>query len=339
MDPKPIVSFKKVGRLRGRGGMRRGQGRETKDSDNEESQKKDSSSEDETKVVRGKRAGEKLTRGVKESTKTKKPKRDDSDSDNSDDSDNGREAGSLSVTFKSDRKSVKENPRDMGATSTAQYDTEHDRDSLAIAERKLAAQKELGGKEDDKIYRGINNYAQYFETKDTTHGNAAKAMNKYGPIRAPSNVRATVRWDYAPDICKDFKETGFCGFGDSCKFMHDRGDYKHGWQLELEERSNTYGKSDEDPGQYEIADSDDDDDLPFKCYLCRKSFKNPIVTKCKHYFCESCALDHHRKNKRCFVCGESTGGIFNPAKELIAKLEKKKDESDDDEKEEEEEDD
>ena len=37
-----------------------------------------------------------------------------------------------------------------------------------------------------------------------------------------------------PDICKDYKETGFCGYGDSCKFLHDRGDYKSGWQLERE---------------------------------------------------------------------------------------------------------
>ena len=306
----------------GRGGMRRGQGRDSQVIEIVEENRKEkesSSSEDETKIVRRKRAGDKFKRGVKESTKTKKAKR-DTDSDDDDDAD---DAKGLSVTFKSDRQSVKEGSRDMGATSTAQYDTEHDRDALAIAERALAAQKELGGKEDDKIYRGMNNYAQYFEKKDSIMGNAAKSMNKYGPIRAPSNIRSTVRWDYAPDICKDFKETGFCGFGDSCKFMHDRGDYKHGWQLEIEERNNTYGKSDDDPGKYEIADSDDDDDLPFKCYLCRKSFKNPIVTKCKHYFCESCALGHHRKNKRCFVCGESTGGIFNPAKDLVAKLEKR----------------
>lgn len=38
-------------------------------------------------------------------------------------------------------------------------------------------------------------------------------MVRKGPIRAPSNLRATVRWDYQPDICKDYKETGFCGFG------------------------------------------------------------------------------------------------------------------------------
>ena len=55
-------------------------------------------------------------------------------------------------------------------------------------------------------------------------------------------MRATVRWDYAPDICKDYKETGFCGFGDSCKFLHDRSDYKHGWQLERESEQGVYGQ-------------------------------------------------------------------------------------------------
>lgn len=43
---------------------------------------------------------------------------------------------------------------------------------------------------------------------------------------------ASSRFDYQPDLCKDWKETGYCGFGDSCKFMHDRGDYKAGWELE-----------------------------------------------------------------------------------------------------------
>ncbi len=38
-------------------------------------------------------------------------------------------------------------------------------------------------------------------------------LSRKGPIRAPANLRATVRWDYQPDLCKDYKETGFCGFG------------------------------------------------------------------------------------------------------------------------------
>ena len=39
-----------------------------------------------------------------------------------------------------------------------------------------------------------------------------------------------------------------------------------------------------------------------------------ILFRCKHYFCEKCALNHYRKSKRCFVCGEPTAGVFNPAK-------------------------
>lgn len=125
-----------------------------------------------------------------------------------------------------------------------------------------------------------------------------------------------MRWDYQPDICKDYKETGFCGFGDSCKFLHDRSDYKHGWQLEREYQAGEYNKK--DPHAYEI--DSDDDELPFACLICRESFKNPIVTKCKHYFCEKCALQHFKKSKRCFTCGEQTHGVFNTAKEIIKRL-------------------
>lgn len=46
----------------------------------------------------------------------------------------------------------------------------------------------------------------------TCSANATK-----GPIRAPTFLRATCRFDYQPDICKDYKETGFCGYGDNCK--------------------------------------------------------------------------------------------------------------------------
>ena len=75
-----------------------------------------------------------------------------------------------------------------------------------------------------------------------THHSVRFSSHRKGPIRAPAHLRATVRWDYAPDICKDYKETGFCGFGDSCKFLHDRSDYKHGWQLEREAEQGVYGQ-------------------------------------------------------------------------------------------------
>ena len=45
-----------------------------------------------------------------------------------------------------------------------------------------------------------------------------------------------------------------------------------------------------------------------------------MVTKCRHYFCERCALEHYKKSTRCFVCGVQTNGVFNIAKELVKRL-------------------
>ncbi|KAH9595259.1 RNA-splicing factor, variant 3 [Schistosoma haematobium] len=112
-------------------------------------------------------------------------------------------------------------------------------------------------------------------------GNASSGFNRKGPMRAPANLRATVRWDYQPDICKDYKETGFCSFGDSCKFLHDRSDYKHGWQIEQELAEGVYGIDGED-NRYEISHNSSEDegfeDIPLSCMICRKDYKDPVVT-------------------------------------------------------------
>lgn len=141
--------------------------------------------------------------------------------------------------------------------------------------------------------------------------------NAKGPVRAPANIRSTVRWDYKPDLCKDYKETGYCGFGDSCIFMHDRSDYKSGWQIEMEYDAGQYGADDKESAKYEVPE---EDNIPFKCLICRKSFTVPVVTKCRHYFCEKCALSHYRTSTRCFVCQVQTHGIFNPAKEIARRI-------------------
>ena len=180
------------------------------------------------------------------------------------------------------------------------------------------------GEASSSLYTGKDNYTMFNKPKDKPTG--VKAALK-GPVRAPAFLRATTRWDYAPDICKDYKETGFCGFGDSCKFLHDRSDYKFGWQLEneyAEQQKNARKTDSEDPTKYEI--SSDEEELPFKCLICRESFDKPVVTKCKHYFCEKCALAQCRKSMRCFVCGTDTKGMFNPAKEIIAKMNRRQNE-------------
>jgi RING finger protein 113A len=42
-----------------------------------------------------------------------------------------------------------------------------------------------------------------------------------------------------------------------------------------------------------------------------------VVTRCKHYFCEQCALQHNAKTSKCFVCEQPTGGIFNVAHDIV----------------------
>ncbi len=41
-----------------------------------------------------------------------------------------------------------------------------------------------------------------------------------------------------------------------------------------------------------------------------------------HVLIRRCALEGHRKKPKCYVCGEKTGGVFAPAKEILAKMEK-----------------
>lgn len=203
--------------------------------------------------------------------------------ENASDSDSGSEDEdrAVGVSYKSKRNAAPAGPQDQGATAELEIETDKNHDAQAIYEKSIEINKELEGKEDDKVYRGLANYTQFYKKKDSALGNAASGMVRKGPIRAPSNIRSTVRWDYQPDICKDYKETGYCGFGDSCKFLHDRSDYKHGWQLE-QEASTTGGTyaaddSDGDDTKYEIHS--DDEELPFKCFICRESFVDPIVTK------------------------------------------------------------
>jgi RING finger protein 113A len=81
---------------------------------------------------------------------------------------------------------------------------------------------------DDGLYRGTSSYTSHLPQ-------STKPTSKYtqkGPIKAPTNIRTVTVMDYQPDVCKDYKEMGYCGFGDTCKFLHDRSDYLAGWQME-----------------------------------------------------------------------------------------------------------
>jgi RING finger protein 113A len=133
-----------------------------------------------------------------------------------------------------------------------------------------------------------------------------------------------------------YKQTGFCGFGDNCKFLHSREDYKQGWQLDREWEDVTRGRK-KAPGTVvasidgkkaeEEQESDEEaflESIPFACIICNESYKEPIVTRCGHYFCEPCALKRYRKDPACAACGAGTNGVFNSAKRLEKLLERKR---------------
>ena len=162
--------------------------------------------------------------------------------------------------FASDNRLQQQN--DQGATAVLQTETQHDRDARcgnmtnisrartavitscdprlylcrALREQVLqqgqdtANEAPAGG---PTLYKGLNSYTDYKQgfRRENTIG-SEKGGGAHGPLRASQHLRTTVIFDYKPDICKDYKETGYCGYGDACKFVHDRGDYKSGWELE-----------------------------------------------------------------------------------------------------------
>ena len=172
---------------------------------------------------------------------------------------------------------------------------------------------------DDGLYRGAGAYTSYVAARDD--GTSSK-MRSRGPIRQTTTVRTTSLMDYQPDVCKDYKETGYCGFGDTCKFLHDRSDYLAGWQLDV--LPNSTGRTRENLLSDPEASDDEKEEVPFACLICRQPFTEPVVTRCGHYFCAACALKRYAKNSKCFACGKQTGGLFNSARKILDKMEQAK---------------
>ncbi len=184
--------------------------------------------------------------------------------------------------------------------------------------------------EQNGTYKGSANYQSFIQK------NPNAPSRQVGPVKAPTNIRTITVTDFAPDVCKDYKQTGFCGFGDNCKFLHAREDYKQGWELDRDWEIGTKGKkvagkvvaSANRSGKAGEEDEDEDavlENIPFACVICKKPYTNPIITKCGHYFCEACALQRYRKTPSCAICGAGTGGVFNGAKNLKRLLDKKRD--------------
>lgn len=204
------------------------------------------------------------------------------------------------------------------ATAILQTDTEFDRDHRARRQEALDRSKSLAGKgELETTYRGLKGYQQFLMQGDTARANASSDKNRVaGPVRAAANLRVTCRFDYKPDLCKDYNETGFCGFGDSCIFLHDRTEHKSSYQLEKEWDADQKRKLLEAENADHMVKDSSAAVLakPTDCSICGKAFTRPVKTKCNHYFCEMCVL----RKQKCPVCKTALLGSFKPAsKELM----------------------
>jgi len=140
----------------------------------------------------------------------------------------------------------------------------------------FSAAKESGG---HVVYRGQSAYTSFVK-KDATEAVAkAKVAGTLGPGRAPTNVRGIVRVDYQPAICKDYKETGTCSFGDSCVFLHDRSEHKSSYLQDLEWQAKQKRKKERlaarlaAGGNEEEDDEDEDDDVDIPGFKQKNSKK------------------------------------------------------------------
>jgi Zinc finger C-x8-C-x5-C-x3-H type (and similar)/Zinc finger, C3HC4 type (RING finger) len=121
------------------------------------------------------------------------------------------------------------------------------------------------------------------------------------------NGAMSVRVDYQPHICKDYYETGYCGYGDACIFMHDRSEIKMSWQLEKEwdlKKIQEKHKIEAEKLKAMRAQPEDTSWQDF-CPLCGTSFEDVVRTPCGHYYCETClikAIQEAKSKKVDFLC-------------------------------------
>lgn len=276
-------------------------------------------------------------RGAKVAPRKAAPPPPRSDSDDSSGSEAEGEDGRVVKRRKMNDNALKASTADQRTKSSFEGTTKYEADRSAVIEASNDATKQSNWY-DENANDALSSKNLLGTTRTKSQTSAEKKEDaptrQVGPQKAATNIRTITVTDYTPDVCKDYKQTGFCGFGDNCKFLHAREDYAAGWKLDREWEMSTKGKK---PGGTIVASANRDEKekdedgvdlamlekIPFACIICKNPYKTPIITKCGHYFCEACALKRYRKDPTCAACSAKTYGVFNGAKNLQKLLDKK----------------
>lgn len=224
------------------------------------------------------------------------------------------------LTFASSRTAAPAGSRDAMATATYIVDGEVG-ERLEAEQRRAAVEAEAkaAGPLGDGVFRGAHGFAKFLSSSEKDKPKAARV----GPQSASAYARVATVMDYAMMICKDWKERGVCGYGDNCIYLHDRTDYKSGWELERDFEAAQKAKlsgiplpEDNDDAAGDQQPKTENDVPDGTCPICKEDLESPLEAKCGHRFCGKCVRKRIAKNKlNCAQCGLPTNGIFNTVKQ------------------------
>lgn len=151
----------------------------------------------------------------------------------------------------------------------------------------------------------VNSNALSNPSLDNATTDKSTREKSVGPMKPPPiSIKTTTITDFQPDVCKDFLQTGYCGYGDTCKFLHIRDELKQ--RKPIEKEWETVG--------VQLKPDKSKEQAPYRCVICSKDYVLPVKTECNHLFCQKCFMNRYKNLSKpnCFICGKDTGGVCSP---------------------------